>query len=252
MEPASAPEPSSPRRETSKERQAEEELTAFQERYGKEWPKYTADIHLPHFQTLVAGAPDPNRLFERQDFELSWNGTTSKRWSRPLPQTTGLGLDADRGWRGRRPGPPPRKSRPPVSIARRAAGSRRPGTRARPFPGRAPLTGEAGQAATRARFHDACAARRASMADAPSAPLADATAQRIASEPRRGVGPKPNAGKAARAYLLRLVAVGCRDMDASAGTSSDAEQPLRPFVNERIHESSAEPPDFLQGSIRRR
>ena len=29
-------------------------------------------------------------------------------------------------------------------------------------------------------------------------------------------------------------------------------KPLRPFVNERIHESSAEPPDFLQGSIRRR
>ena len=29
-------------------------------------------------------------------------------------------------------------------------------------------------------------------------------------------------------------------------------KPLRPFVNERIHESSAEPPDVLQGSIRRR
>ena len=62
----------------------------------------------------------------------------------------------------------PEKS-PPGLDRRRAAGSR-PGTRARPFPGRARLTGEAAQGATRARFHDACAARRAAMADAPSTP----------------------------------------------------------------------------------
>ena len=80
-----------------------------------------------------------------------------------------LGLDADRGWRGRRPGPPPRKVAP---RSRSPAGRREPARGLRPVrsPGRARLTGESGQAATRARFHDACAARRAAMADAPSAP----------------------------------------------------------------------------------
>ena len=80
-----------------------------------------------------------------------------------------LGLDADRGWRGRRPGPPPRKVAP---GSRSPAGRREPardsGPSVPPVGLRSP--GEAGQAATRARFHDACAARRAAMADAPSAP----------------------------------------------------------------------------------
>ena len=79
-----------------------------------------------------------------------------------------LGLDADRGWRGRRPGPPPPKSRFPVSIAGGPPGAGRDSGPS--VPGRARLTGEAAQAATRARFHDACAARPAAMADAPSAP----------------------------------------------------------------------------------
>ena len=75
-----------------------------------------------------------------------------------------------------------RPEKSPRGLDRRRAAGSRPGTRARPFPGRARLTGEAGQAATRARFHDACAARRAVMADAPSPPPpAGATARRFAA-----------------------------------------------------------------------
>ena len=92
----------------------------------------------------------PDRL-EASRRPLAGRGESLSRSYRAAAGTvsraTRFGLDADRGWRGRRPGSPPRKVAP---RSRSPAGRREPArTRARPFPGRARLAGEAGPEARR-------------------------------------------------------------------------------------------------------
>ena len=45
---------------------------AFEERYCREWPGHTADIHRPDFEKLAAGASSRNRLFEREGSYSRW------------------------------------------------------------------------------------------------------------------------------------------------------------------------------------
>jgi len=45
---------------------------AFEERYCREWPGHTADIHRPDFEKLAAGAASRNRLFEREEPYSRW------------------------------------------------------------------------------------------------------------------------------------------------------------------------------------
>jgi len=45
---------------------------AFEERYCREWPGHTADIHRPDFEKLAASAASRNRLFEREGPYSRW------------------------------------------------------------------------------------------------------------------------------------------------------------------------------------